>query len=140
MFTVKTAENHHTAMENRRQMIQEFIRFGVVGGIATVLHYVLYYVLQHFINVNVAYTIGYGLSFIANFYLTSYFTFGTTPSWGKLVGMGGAHAVNYSLQIAFLNLFLWAGVPKAWAPFPVFALAIPINFLLVRFVFKRKKK
>ncbi|MBS6526299.1 MAG: GtrA family protein [Bacteroides caccae] len=100
-----------------KPLVKEFIRFGVVGVLATALHYGIYYFLQSFINVNVAYTTGYVISFIVNFYLTSYFTFGTTPSWKKLVGMGG----------------------KAWAPVPVFAIAIPVNFLFVRFVFKHKK-
>jgi len=31
------------------------------------------------------------------------------------------------------------GIPKPLAPIPVFAIAIPVNFLLVRFVFKRKE-
>lgn len=64
-----------------KPLVKEFIRFGVVGVLATALHYGIYYFLQSFINVNVAYTTGYVISFIVNFYLTSYFTFGTTPSW-----------------------------------------------------------
>ena len=122
-----------------KPLVKEFIRFGVVGVLATALHYGIYYLLQSFINVNVAYTTGYVISFIVNFYLTSYFTFGTTPSWKKLVGMGGAHLVNYLLHIILLNVFLYLGVSKAWAPVPVFAIAIPVNFLFVRFVFKHKK-
>lgn len=122
-----------------RPVISEFVRFGIVGVAATALHYGIYYLLQPYINVNIAYTTGYALSFIANFYLTSYFTFGTKPSWRKLMGMGGAHIVNYLLHMALLNLFLFMGIAKAWAPVPVFAIAIPVNFLLVRFVFKHKK-
>ena len=121
-----------------KPLVKEFIRFGVVGVLATALHYGIYYFLQSFINVNVAYTTGYVISFIVNFYLTSYFTFGTTPSWKKLVGMGGAHLVNYLLHIILLNVFLYLGVSKAWAPVPVFAIAIPVNFLFVRFVFNIK--
>lgn len=124
---------------NTKSFISEFIRFGMVGILATLLHYGIYYILQRYINVNVAYTTGYVLSFIANFYLTSYFTFGTHPSWKKLIGMGGAHAINYLLHISLLNIFLWTGISKLWAPIPVFAIAIPVNFLLVRFVFKHKK-
>lgn len=122
-----------------RQTLKEAMRFGIVGVTATALHYGIYYLLQPYINVNIAYTTGYALSFIANFYLTSYFTFGTKPSWRKLMGMGGAHIVNYLLHLALLNLFLCLGITKAWAPIPVFAIAIPVNFLLVRFVFKHKK-
>lgn len=120
-------------------VIKEFIRFGVVGVVATGLHYGIYYLLQAFINVNVAYTAGYVISFIVNFYLTSYFTFGTAPSWKKLAGMGGAHLVNFLLHIVLLNVFIYFGLSKTWAPIPVFAIAIPVNFILVRFVFKHKK-
>ena len=122
-----------------KQLVKEFIRFGVVGVLATALHYGIYYLLQSCINVNIAYTTGYVISFVVNFYLTSYFTFGTAPSWKKLVGMGGAHLVNYLLHMVLMNLFLYVGVSNAWAPLPVFAIAIPVNFVFVRCVFKHKK-
>jgi putative flippase GtrA len=41
--------------------------------------------------------------------------------------------------MVLLNLFLWLGMSNELAPLPVFAIAIPVNFLLVRFVFKHKK-
>ena len=123
-----------------KPVIWEMVRFGIVGVGCTLLHYALYYLLQLCINVNVAYTLGYVLSFVANFYLTSYFTFGSTPSWKKLFGMAGAHGVNYLLHMLFLNLFVWLGMSNELAPLPVFAIVIPINFLLVRFVFKHKNK
>lgn len=116
----------------------EFIRFALVGILATALHYGLYYLLQTLINVNIAYATGYLLSFIANFYLTAYFTFGTRPSWKKAVGFSGAHLVNFLIHMLLLNLFLWAGISQTWAPLPVFAIAIPVNFILIRFVFKHK--
>ncbi|RHE88663.1 GtrA family protein [Bacteroides stercoris] len=116
----------------------EFIRFVMVGVLATALHYGIYFLLQRFINVNIAYTLGYALSFIANFYLTAYFTFGKKPSWSKAFGFGGAHLFNYLLHIGLLNTVLWLRLSKTLAPIPVFAIAIPVNFLLVRFVFKRK--
>lgn len=116
----------------------EFIRFVMVGVLATALHYGIYFLLQRFINVNIAYTLGYALSFIANFYLTTYFTFGKKPSWSKAFGFGGVHLFNYLLHIGLLNTFLWLGLSKTLAPIPVFAIAIPVNFLLIRFVFKRK--
>lgn len=122
----------------RQKQLLEFIRFALVGVLATALHYGLYYLLQTLINVNIAYATGYLLSFIVNFYLTAYFTFGTGPSWKKAVGFSGAHLVNFLIHMLLLNLFLWAGIPKPWAPLPVFAIAIPVNFILIRFVFKHK--
>lgn len=115
----------------------ELIRFVIVGVTATALHYGFYFVAQRLLPVNVAYTLGYALSLVANFYLTAYFTFGTGPSWRKAFGFGGAHLVNYLLHMGLLNLFLHLGVSKVLAPVPVFAIAIPVNFVLVRTVFKR---
>lgn len=124
--------------KQKRQLL-EFMRFVAVGVFATALHYGIYFVLQRLVNVNIAYTAGYALSFIANFYLTAYFTFRERPSWRKAFGFGGAHLVNYLLHMGLLNLFLWLGMSKPLAPVPVFAIAIPVNFLLVRFVFKQKE-
>lgn len=123
-----------------RKIAGEFVRFGLVGALCTVLHYGVYYLLQLVINVNIAYTIGYLAGFVVNFYLTSYFTFREAPTWKRLVGMGGAHGINYLLHMLLLNIFLGVGVPQVWAPIPVYAVAIPVNFLLVRFVFKHKTK
>ncbi len=119
--------------------MREFIRFGMVGVFATILHYGIYYLLQRFIEVNIAYTSGYLISLITNFYLTACYTFSSRPSWKRAGGFGGAHLINYLLHIGLLNLFLWLGFPKTWAPIPVFAIAIPVNFVLVRFVFRHKK-
>ena len=123
---------------NKLKQIPEFLRFVMVGLFATGLHYGIYFVLQKFIQVNVAYTLGYVLSFVANFYLTAYFTFGQPPSWKKAFGFGGAHLTNYLIHIGLLNLFLRLGFFFFFSPIPVFLIAIPVNFLLVRFVFKQK--
>ena len=128
----------------RQNKIKEFIRYVIVGTIATGLHYGIYALLvmldSSLIWSNVAYSIGYVLSFIANFYLTSYFTFKTNPTWAKLGGMVGAHVVNYGLHMLLLNLFLLVGVPEKIAPIPVFCIVIPVNFILIRFVFKKSEK
>ena len=117
----------------------EALRFVLVGIFATLLHYGIYLLLNIWMNASVAYTLGYVVSFVFNFYLTTYFTFRTTPSWSKLAGLGGTHVVNYLLHIVLLNLYLALGVPEALAPIPVYAVAIPVTFLLARFVFKKKK-
>lgn len=122
--------------------LSEIIRFGMVGTLATALHYGIYFLLWRYagFNENIAYTVGYALSFVANFYLSAYFTFRSRPSWKRAGGFGGAHLVNYLLHICLLNLFLWLGIPEEWAPLPVFSIAIPVNFLLVRLVFKSRRK
>jgi putative flippase GtrA len=111
----------------------------IVGVIAFVIHYAIYWVLLHWINVNVAYTIGYALSFLCNFFLTSYFTFKSEATVKRGMGFGMAHLTNYLLSIGLLNLFLWLGVKAEWAPIPVLMIAAPVNFLLIRLVFKKMK-
>lgn len=116
----------------------EAFRFILVGGLATGVHYGIYILLSLWINVNLAYTVGYGLSFILNFYLSNFFTFRTKPDWKKGVGFGASHLINYGLHIALLNFFLWLGLTNAIAPLFVFAIVIPVNFVLVRLALKGK--
>ncbi|MBR3014759.1 MAG: GtrA family protein [Bacteroidaceae bacterium] len=120
-----------------RGIVVEAVRFGIVGLIAFVIHYAIYWVLLHWINVNVAYSIGYALSFVCNFFMTSYFTFKSEATVKRGVGFGVAHLTNYLLSIGFLNILLWLGIRAEVAPIPVFLIAGAINFLLVRFVFKK---
>lgn len=126
-------------MTQGKKLFAAFVRFGLVGVLATVLHYGIYYLLHFIMGANAAFTVGYLTAFVANFYLTAWFTFGASPSWRRLSGMAGAHAASYLLQIGLLNLFLRAGIDEVWAPLPVYAVSVPVNFLLVRFVFTSKK-
>ena len=134
--TTKVMEGMLKSKEKR----YEFIRFCVVGVLASGLHYGVYYLLQTRINVNVAYTVGYLISLICNFFLTSYLTFHSSPSIRKALGFGGSHLINYLIHLFFLNLFLYLGISKVLAPVLVLAIAVPINFILLRWVFKHKNK
>jgi putative flippase GtrA len=128
-------------LSNQKSM--EFLRWGIVGVIATAIHYGIYYLLLKFVTpqtefwLNVDYSLGYIISFWGNFFLSAYFTFREKPSLKKGFGFGIAHAINYCLHIFFLNLILWIGFSSTIAPIFVFIIVIPINFLMVRFVFKR---
>lgn len=119
-----------------KQTFDEIIRFGIVGILATAIHYGIYGVLQSYIHHNIAYTLGYGISFICNFFLTAHFTFKKKATVKKGIGFGLSHLCNYLIQLGLLNLFIYMGINKGLTPLFVFAIAIPINFLLVRFVFK----
>jgi putative flippase GtrA len=124
----------------KKETLGELIRFAIVGTTSAAIHYAIYWVLQHWINVNVAYTIGYVLSFLVNYYLTAHFTFKEKTSAKNGIGFGGAHLVNYLLHIVLFNFFLWIGLSRELAPLAVLAIAVPANFLMVRFVFKHFKK
>lgn len=120
---------------------REVIRFGIVGAVATLIQYGIYWLFNQTFGwgATSALTVGYIISFIANFFLSNYYTFRTKPSLKKGIGFGISHGINYVLQILFLNFYMWIGIPEQWAPIPMFATVIPVNFLLVRFVLKSEK-
>lgn len=124
-------------MTIKRETYGEMIRFAVVGTISTAINYIIYWILQHWINVNVAYTIGYALSFLVNYWLTARWTFKEKASAKNGIGFSGAHLFNYFLHIALLNFFLWIGFSRELAPLGVYAIAVPTNFFMVRYVFRK---
>lgn len=121
----------------RRETLGQMMRFGIVGVIAVAIHYGVYWMMLHWMEVNVAYTIGYLVSFLVNYFLSARFTFREKTSAKTGIGFFGAHVVNYFLQLALLNVFLWLGINRMLAPFAVLTIAVPTNFVLVRFVFKK---
>ena len=119
-----------------KQKLGEVIRFGIVGVLATILQYAIYWLLIRWLNPSVAMTIGYLISFAFNFVASTRYTFRVKASAKRGAGFAFSHAVNYVLQMLTLNLFLWLGVPKQWAPIPMFCICVPVNFVLVRFFLK----
>lgn len=122
-----------------RRILREALIFGTIGVVATGLHYGIYWCLLGVMRPGWAYTLGYGVSLVVNFLLNASLTFRAQATARRGLGFLGAHAVNYGLHISLLSLFLWLGIPEKWAPLPVFAVAVPVNFLLVRLVFRSSK-
>lgn len=134
--------------EAKRQKLGEVVRFGIVGGLATVLQYVIYLammpVLAHFIPkmgdhtlATTSNTIAYVVSFIFNFIASTRYTFKVKANAKHGAGFTLSHVVNYSMQTLCLNLFVGLGMLKQWAMIPTLCICIPINFLLVRFFLKK---
>lgn len=119
--------------------LKEFIRFAIVGVISTGIHYGVYYLLNLVMNVNIAYTIGYVIAWCCNFYLSAHFTFKSETSVKRGMGFAISHGINYVLHMVLLNLFMWLGLSETLAPIPVYCIAVPVNFILVRYVFKSGK-
>ena len=121
------------------QKLLEFIRFVIVGGGATILHYAIYLALEHGLhfNYNIAYTIGYILSFIFNFFASTFFTFKAEANAQNGIKFAGAHLINYFIHMILLNVFVYIGIPDNFAPIFVFPIAILINFFMVRLALKK---
>ena len=109
----------------RRLYESPFVRFAVVGGVATAVNYAVYVVLVRCFDdlwPALAYFCAFCVSIVCNFLLSSYFTFRVRPSARRAVR------------------FLTAGVPKLYAPLCVFLVAFPVNFLMVRFALRGRLK
>lgn len=121
----------------QRQKLGEVVRFGIVGVLATLLQYAIYTVLLLWCSPSLSMTVGYILSFIFNFIASTRFTFKVETNARHGAGFALSHMVNYLLQMATLNFFLWIGVSKTLAPIPMFCICVPVNFVLVRFFLKK---
>lgn len=121
----------------QRQKLGEVVRFGIVGVLATLLQYAIYTVLLLWCSPSLSMTVSYILSFIFNFIASTRFTFKVETNARHGAGFALSHVVNYLLQMATLNFFLWIGVSKTLAPIPMFCICVPVNFVLVRFFLKK---
>lgn len=106
------------------------------------------------------YTTGYIVSFVCNYLVSLKWTFRTQGSMKKGLGFAFSHAVNAGMHLLLLNLFRVLGIgaalvsllqfmcprliemlpilgrPESLLPFPVYAIVVPINFLMVRYFLK----
>ena len=125
----------------KKETIIQFIKFGFVGGINTVLSYVIYYVLciilgfNYLLSQGIAWFITVFISYVLNNIMT--FSDGGSTNWSikNLVKV----YISYSVTGLFLATFLswiWVDVlsiEKAFAPIINLFFTIPLNFLLNKY-------
>ena len=121
----------------RKQQIGEIVRFGIVGGVATLIQYGAYLLMLYAVSPTLSNTIGYAVSFLFNFVASTRYTFKVKTNARHGAGFALSHLINYGLQIVMLHLFMALGFSEKLAPVPMFCVCVPINFLLVRFFLKR---
>lgn len=117
----------------------QFVRFTIVGTVSSLIHYGVYCLVLMTANANISFTAGYAVGFVCNYFLTTFFTFRSKPSSKNAVGFSFSHLINYLLEIGLLNLFLWIGAGEFLAPLMVLIIVVPINFLILHFVYIYKR-
>jgi len=127
------------ALINGEGRISEIVRFGIVGGIATLLQYGIYVVFVNAVGVPAVPStlISYGISFIFNFILSNYFTFHTNPNAKKGLSFALSHLINMGMQVGLVAIFKGIVGPTL-ALIPAMAICIPCNYCLVRFALTNK--
>jgi hypothetical protein len=121
-----------------RKKLGEIVRFIIVGSSAAAIQYSTYLLLICWLQPLIANTIAYLISFIFNYIASTRYTFRVKSTTKRGAGFVFSHIINYLLQSGFLKLFLWLGFSKQIALIPMFAICVPINFLLVRFFLHKK--
>ena len=125
----------------KKETIIQFIKFGFVGGINTVLSYAIYYVLciilgfNYLLSQGIAWFITVFISYVLNNIMT--FSDGGSTNWSikNLVKV----YISYSVTGLFLATFLswiWVdilSIEKAFAPIINLLFTIPLNFLLNKY-------
>ena len=120
-----------------RKTINEIFRFCITGGLATLLQLAIYWLMVKKTSPYVALPVSYVISFIFNYIMSARFTFRQKTSSRNGIGFAIAHVINFTLQMAFVNLFVLLGVAESMALIPTLCITIPTNFTIVRFVFKK---
>lgn len=134
--------------ENIKKLIIQFMKFGVVGAINTVLSYAItnscYYLLD--LNEQISNLIAFVITVFISFILNGKFVFKQNEESSFLKSLLKVYA-SYSVTGLFLTSILLhieeqvIGIPHYIATLMNLVLTVPINFILNKFwAYKDKKK
>ena len=124
-------------MKKLSPQVFEALRFAIVGAASTLITYAVYYLLLVSLDPVPAYTVGYIVGLVFNYMMSARFTFRRSMNVKNAAGFLLTNAFNYVLQVGLLWLFIYWGVAEKIAPLPMYAIAVPVNFIMVRTVFKK---
>ena len=122
---------------SKHQSLREAVRFGITGVVSTLVTYGVYYILLKWLRPTFSFTIAYMAAMVVNYLMTTLFTFKVNANTKNALGFIVSNGINYGLCTLLLNMFIWLGVSEQLAPIPMYAISIPVNFLVVRFVMKK---
>ena len=101
------------ALRNVRTHFSRFVRFGLVGAVATAIQYGLLVLLVRGFGMapTPASSIGFALSAVVNYLLNYHFTFGSDrPHGPAAVKFGALAATGLLINAAIMHLMIGAGV------------------------------
>ncbi len=124
------------------------VRFVCVGALGTILQYGIFYLLldlfqsrwpEQSILTSVAFSVGFVIEMVCNYFLTSFYTFRVSPSLKNAGGFLFGRAINYVIQLFFLNILILLYVSEEWAGIIAITLAGVINYFILLPFYKNKK-
>lgn len=122
----------------RHLLIQykEFVRFCIVGVIATAVDAVIFYSVLRIAPYPIALVAGYCISLVLNYLLTVYWTFHVRSTVKYAVGIVGAHLINlFVVRMGLMWLFtVQSGLPERIAYVPTLFVSVITNFVIIKTV------
>jgi putative flippase GtrA len=124
-------------------------RFVLVGAFGTGLQYGIYYLLlivfqlqwpDVAILTSVAFSAGFFIEMVCNYFLTSFYTFRVRPTWKNAGGFLFGRAINYVIQLIFLNMLIWLHISEEVAGIIAIMLAGVINYFVLLPFYKDTKR
>ena len=128
---------------------KEGVRFFIIGLLGTAFQYGVYATAMIIIkritgdaHVRIAFTIGFLVEMVTNYLCQVFYVFSENkhPNWRNGGGFILARIFNYILQIGLLELLLIGIHSPQWAGICSILIAGIINFFVLKFTFKVKKK
>lgn len=117
------------------EKLAHLLRFGVVGVLNTAVYYSLYLVFKLVMPYLVAHVIAFALAMVGSYFLNCYFTFRTRPTLRKFLLFPLSNLTNFVVSTAGLYVLVhWLSMSQQLAPLLAAAAAIPVTFLVARFV------
>ena len=116
-------------------MLRSAVKFGVVGVVNTGIYYGAYLLLRLGMPYFAAHLLALAVAMVGSFFLNCYWTFRTRPTWRKFALFPLTNAANYlMITVGVVALVEWLHVDQRLAPLVAAVAAIPITFLLSRWV------
>ncbi len=116
--------------------MQQFIRFCIVGALATLLDAALFYLFRQWMSYQASMVLSYTSSLCLNMVLTLRWTFRTKVSLRNSVGVIWAHLFNlfivrFKLMVLFVNVL---HMSDRLAFLPTLAISVLTNYFIIKFI------
>lgn len=112
--------------------IQQFLKFGMIGGLNTVLTLIIYWAFVHLTNATIAMAVGYGATSLIGLLLNKYWVFDAQQNIKKIAWKYYAtYGFTWLISVVFANLASSVWYLSDWfIPIGSLLITVPLNFLL----------
>lgn len=121
---------------------KQFLTFGIIGGINTILSQVLYIVFVKFnVVVSLSSLLGDVLTMIISYFANMKYTYHEKPSWKSAITFPLSYVpgfiINMLLVVIVANVF---HAPKEYAKLVSLPITIPLNYICMSLIVKKTSK